>query len=305
MTQRITHQMIARTVLADVNRSADRLAQTQSKLSSGREITRPSDDPYGTGRALSLRSELEGTRQHQRNVNDALAWQTVTDVALGTITDTVQRARELTVQGASDAAGPLARENIAAEIDQLVESVKQEASSSYGGRFVLAGSATQTRPYSPGVAGDAYAGDSSPIAREIGPGVSVVVNAVASDVLGSGQAAGDNRLLDVLRDIADHLRSGTVADGDALRTTDLSRLDDNLSEILRVRAGSGAIGNRLEAAGTRLAEVEETTGKLLSETEDADFAKTMVDFSLQQNAYQAALRSGANIVQASLLDFLR
>jgi flagellar hook-associated protein 3 FlgL len=305
MTQRITHQMLARTVLIDVNRSADRLARTQSKLSSGREITRPSDDPYGTGRAMSLSSDLEATHQHQRNVSDALAWQTVTDVALGKITDTLQRARELTVQGASDAAGPLARENLAAEIDQLIESVKQEASSSYGGRFVLAGSATQTRPYSPGVAGDTYAGDASPIAREIGPGVSVVVNVIASDVLGNGQAAGDDRLLDVLRDVADHLRSGTVADGNALRTTDLSRLDDNLGELVRIRATVGATGNRLEAAGARLDEVEETTGKLLSETEDADFAKTLIDFSLQQNAYQAALRSGANIVQASLLDFLR
>ena len=34
-------------------------------------------------------------------------------------------------------------------------------------------------------------------------------------------------------------------------------------------------------------------------------AKTMVAFSMQQSVYQSALRSGANIVQSSLLDFLR
>jgi len=33
-------------------------------------------------------------------------------------------------------------------------------------------------------------------------------------------------------------------------------------------------------------------------------AKTMIDFSMQQTVYQSALRAGANIVQASLLDFL-
>jgi flagellar hook-associated protein 3 FlgL len=44
---------------------------------------------------------------------------------------------------------------------------------------------------------------------------------------------------------------------------------------------------------------------LLSETEDADMAKTLVAFSTQQAVYQSALKSGANIVQSSLLDFLR
>ena len=48
-----------------------------------------------------------------------------------------------------------------------------------------------------------------------------------------------------------------------------------------------------------------TVTEQLSSTEDADIAKTIIDFNSQQAAYQAALRAGANIVQASLMDFLR
>ena len=47
------------------------------------------------------------------------------------------------------------------------------------------------------------------------------------------------------------------------------------------------------------------TIKSLSNTEDADMAKTLIDFSTQTSAYQAALKAGANIVQTSLMDFLR
>ena len=36
------------------------------KLSSGKELTRPSDDPAAVGKALLLRSSVEGTKQHQR-----------------------------------------------------------------------------------------------------------------------------------------------------------------------------------------------------------------------------------------------
>ena len=51
--------------------------------------------------------------------------------------------------------------------------------------------------------------------------------------------------------------------------------------------------------------MEEATLGQLSETEDADIAKTLIDFNSQQAAYQAALKAGASIVQVSLMDFLR
>jgi flagellar hook-associated protein 3 FlgL len=304
MTGRITNSMISRSVLADLNDVSNRLAKTQRKLSSGKEITRPSDDPYGTSRALTMRSSLESSKQYQRNVGEAVGWQDVTDVALSKMSDTTMRVRELVIQGSSDSAGATARESIAAEIDQLVESLKQEANASYSGRYVFSGTATDVRPYAVGGA-DTFAGNTNAVAREIGPGVSVQVNVAAKDVLGDGQAAGDGLLLDTLRDVTQHLRGGTTADMDALRTGDLKSLSTNLDNLSKVRATVGATTNRLETADSRLQEVEESTTKLLSDVEDADMAKTMVDYSTQQSVYKSALQSGANIVQSSLLDFLR
>lgn len=304
MSGRITNSMISRSVLADLNEVSQRLARTQRKMSSGKELTRPSDDPYGTSRALTMRSSLESSRQYQRNVGEAIGWQDVTDVALSKMSDTVLRVRELVIQGASDSAGATARQSLAAEIDQLVESLKQEANASYSGRYVFSGTATNVRPYTVGGA-DTFAGNTNPVAREIGPGVSVQVNVVAQDILGNGQVPGDNLLLDVLRDVTQHLRGGTAADLNTLRTTDLKALATNLDDLSKVRATVGATTNRLETATARLQEVEASTTKLLSDVEDADMAKTMVDYSMQQSVYQSALQSGANIMQASLLDFLR
>jgi flagellar hook-associated protein 3 FlgL len=304
VSTRITTQMIARSVLADLNDVSNQLAKTQQRMTSGKQITRASDDPYGTSRALTLRGELGATQQYQRNVSEASAWQDVTDSALSTISDVVQRAHELTVQGASDGAGPAARVAAAQEIDQLIESVKQAANASYGGRFVFSGTATNVQPYAVGGA-DTYAGDSGVVAREIGPGVSVQVNVLGSAVIGSGQGAADGKLLNVLRDISQHLKGGSVADANALRTTDLKGLDTNLDTLSTVRATVGATTNRLSSATGRLQQVEESTTKLLSDVEDADMAKTYTDFSMQQSVYQSALKAGSNIVQQSLLDFLR
>jgi flagellar hook-associated protein 3 FlgL len=304
MSGRITNLMISRSVLTDLNDVSAQLSKTQQKMSSGKEITRPSDNPYGTSRALTLRSDLDGVQQYQRNIGEATAWQNISDAALSKINDAVQRARELTIQASTDSAGQAARNAAAQEIDQLIETVKGEANASYGGSYVFSGTAIATKPYAVG-GSDAYAGDNGTVAREIGPGVSVPVNVVGQTILGDGQASGDNKLLNVLRDITDNLRGGTAADGNALRGTDLQRLDSNLDTLTQTRATVGATTNRLEAADGRLQQVEETTSSLLSDVEDADMAKTYINFSMQQNVYQSALRAGSNIIQQSLLDFLR
>ena len=304
---RITTSMVQRNVLADLNSISERLTRTQLKAASGKEIGRPSDDPFNASRAMALRQGLEGTRQHQRNVADAMGWQDATEQALARVTDAAQRARDLLVLGGTDTADQTARDAVVAELEQLIESVKQSANSSYRGSFLFAGAETSTAPYV--TADDDYHGDDAGfdptvpgIVREIGPGVTMTINIVGHQVLGRGQAAGDDGLLDVMRDAVDHLRAG---DGASLRGTDLVRLDANLDSLLGLRAANGARTNRLEAALSRLQEVEESTVRQLSETEDADIAETLIELNSQTAAYQAALRAGASIVQSSLMDFLR
>lgn len=303
MSTRITNSMVARTVLQDLGAADRNLALTQRRASSGKQLTRPSDDPFAVNRAIQLRSELEATQQFRRNVNEGSGWTTATEAALTRVTDVVQRARELLVQGGNDSNGQVARESIATEIDQLTESLKQEANVTYEGRHVFAGTATETAPYTLG-ATDTYAGNSGSVARVIGSGVSVAINVSARELLGEGQAAADNKLLNVMRDIAEHLRGGTTADAEALRGTDLERLDKNIDNLTSTRAVVGATANRLESAGSRLDELEESSTDQLSKTEDADMAETLVKYSTQKSAYESALKAGANIVQMSLLDFL-
>jgi flagellar hook-associated protein 3 FlgL len=308
MSMRITTSMVQRNVLADLNSITEKLARSQQKASSNKEISRPSDDPFNAARAMALRQSMNGTRQHQRNVEDAMGWTDATDQALSAISTSVQSARNLLVQGGTDSADQNSRNAIAAELEQLVEAIKGDASATYRGSYVFSGAETAVRPYAAG-ADDSYHGDDAGfnpaipgIVREIGPGVTMKLNIVGHEVLGQGQAAGDGKLLDVIRDAIDHLRAG---DGAAVRGSDLTRLDQNFDNLLDVQAGNGARANRLEAALSRLGEVEETTVKQLSDTEDADIAKTIIDLNSQQAAYQAALRAGASIVQSSLMDFLR
>lgn len=298
---RITDSMRRDTILSDLETASQRLSQTQEQLASGYRINKPSDDPYATGQAISLQSDLAATKQYQSNVAEGNAWLSVTDTSLSQINNALQRARELAVQGASDSGGAVARQAAAQEINQLIDTVKQSADAAYEGRYVLGGTATGSPPYAVG-GSDAYGGDSGTVAREIGPGVSVQVNVLGSSLLGSG--GGDGKLLDVLRGILQHLTSGTTADANALRTTDLKGLDASLNTLTGLQATVGATTNRLDSATSRLSDTAISTTKLLANVEDADMAQTMTTYTTQQAALQAALQAGANILQSSLMNFL-
>jgi flagellar hook-associated protein 3 FlgL len=299
MSTRITTGMTQRNILSDLNRVSERLTRTQQKIASNREITRPSDDPFNASRALALRTSLDGAQQYQRNIQDGLGWQETAEQALGEITDAIGRVHELVLGGASDTSDPVARAAIADEIDELIGAVKQNANATYRGRHVFGGTRTDTPPYDE--VADAYQGSTAVVARQVGPGVPLEIGVLGSDFLGDGPGAADGKLLHVLRDVSAHLRAN---DGAALRA-DVARVDANLDTLLAVRAQNGARQNRLQAALSRLGEVEETTLAQLSETEDADIARTLIEFNSQQAAYQAAIAAGASIVQVSLMDFLR
>jgi flagellar hook-associated protein 3 FlgL len=296
VSARITQNMLSRSLLLDLHNVTDKLSRTQRKISSGKELTAPSDDPFAASQALMLRQNVALDQQYQRNVAEAQSWQSVTDTALSNVTDAVLRVRDLVVQGASDTLGPQGRQAIANEVTQLIDSVKSAGNSQYAGRYVFSGSATLTQPYQLG-ANDAYGGNAEVVKREIGPGVQVDLNTVGQSTFGDDTSG----LLKTLRDIVTDLNSGNTA---ALGNADLKAIDVAHDAVVNCRSVVGALSNRLDSAMSRLQQLQDASAKQLSDTEDADMAKTLVDFSTQQAVYQSALRAGANIIQPSLMDFL-
>jgi flagellar hook-associated protein 3 FlgL len=308
MIGRITTQMTAANLLANINQSMDRISNTQQELSTGKKINQPSDDPYGTSLSLELTNELGGLNDYSNNVADGTGWTQAGNASLTDITNAVQRVRELVVGAAN---GTMSKADMAAdadEVNQLIDQIKQDANTQYNGQYIFSGAATGTQPYPAGTPGtsDPYAGDNGQVTRMIGPNVSVAVNANLTGVLGTGQTtagspAGDNKLLNTLRNIADDMQSGNSS---ALSGTDLSQLDTNFNSLTGLTASLGAVTNRLQMADSRIQSLQAADQGVLSNTQDADMAKTEIDFSTQQAALTAALQAGAHIVQQSLMDFL-
>jgi flagellar hook-associated protein 3 FlgL len=290
---RITQRTLNSAVLGNLQGNLDRMQKLQEQLSSGKQIRRPSDSPANTVSALRYRADIRRSEQLQRNASDGLGWLGTADTSLTQSLQVVTGARDLLLRGINASMSPTDRAAMAAEVDVLREHMLTLANTTYLDRPIFAGAAPGTTAYN---ATGTYQGDTTPVFRTLGDGVSVQVNLDGPTIFGPAGAD----VFTVLADIADHLRTSP---GDL--SADLGQLDAAFTRIQDALATVGARYHQVEGMRDRLdaAVVQQNNG--LAEVESIDLPKTVLDLKMQEVAYQSALSASARVLQPSLVDFLR
>jgi flagellar hook-associated protein 3 FlgL len=291
---RVTERSIADRTMVNLQSNLSRLGDLQAQLSSGKQISKPSDSPSGTVAAMSYRGELRQLTQFSRNADDGKAWLTTIDSTLTGALDLVHQVQSLGVQGLNTGTrGDADRAALADQVDRLRESLLTAANTTYQGRPVFGGTTNGSVAYD---AAGTYVGDSGLVQRSVASGVKVQVDASGPATFGTGAT----QLFTLLSNIATSLRSGSSALG--------GQLDELVTTTNGMQAQLSDVGARynqlatLEQAGTDRSGVLQ---QQLSDVEDIDLPKTIMDLQLQQTAYQAALGAAARVIQPSLQQFLR
>ncbi|TME26408.1 MAG: flagellar biosynthesis protein FlgL, partial [Chloroflexi bacterium] len=127
----------------------------------------------------------------------------------------------------------------------------------------------------------------------ISPGVTLGINADAQTTF------------DPIFTAFNQLQAGLTANSSSQIQASIGALDTAMSAIVTSRAQAGAKVNRLEALQQRLSDVKVNLAGLLSNVKDVDMAEAITSFSMAQNVLQASLKAGAQVLQPSLLDYLR
>lgn len=291
---RVTQNLMTQHSLTGLQTGLSRLAQIQEQLSTGRILNRPSDSPSDTTSAMRVRSALGQQEQFARNGADALGWLNQLDNTLGTVSDRLRRVRDLALQGRNAGTSQTARDALASEVDQIREGLIGTANTQYLGRPIFGGITSGPAAYD---STGAYVGTPGAVNRVIGDGVVVDVQLAGPAVFGPDGAS----VFDELTALAAGLRAGSGADMDTAigaMTTALARVTTQLTEV-------GTRTNRVEAAMQAATDTGLTLTNRLSEIENTDLPKAMVELQMQEVAYQAALASTARVLQPSLVDFLR
>ena len=159
------------------------LADTQQQLSTGKKINRPSDDPVGSAKVLRMTEELASLQQYQRNndlVTGSLEQQ---ETILDNITNSVNRARMLTIQAGDGALSDADRKALASEIGQIKDEVFDLMNSQNAeGDYYFSGYQSESQPFvlNAGGPGNAYTYQGDSGSNEVQLSNSVKVRSSAS-----------------------------------------------------------------------------------------------------------------------------
>lgn len=284
------------------------ISKNQARLSSGRQLLSPADDPAGHAYATRLQGRIDAIAQFGRQAHDAQQVLNDNDQMLASLNATLGRAQELTLSAVNDSQGPAERTAIANEIDQLLEETVAQANTPVNGRYLLGGRETQTPPLvvTRNVQGQITnvtwnpRGVDAPIDVAINEGVTVQTNLGGRSVLGD-DAAPATFVPDVLIRIRDDLNTNNATAARA--------------ELANLQTATDALAAPTADTGRRLDLVTQTVASLgnddasvraaLSSVLDADMARTAGDLQQEEVVYQAALHATARAIQPMLLEFLQ
>ena len=322
---RVTNSMLSKSFLRDLNRNQNNLKKINNQLSSGKEISRPSDNPYKAARSMQLSSDIKAAIQYNENIKDTTNWLDTTDTALQQLEKSFQRIRELMVSAGNAAYGSDEKKAIKDEINEKVNEIAQILNTNFDGKYIFGGTKVNSKPVA--VQADGTTGNNklyysssdgtiiadpstsnememlaSGLIVEISQGVTMKYNVSSTEILEFGEGANKVNVMNLLTDITNSLDS---EDSSEVTGNLLSQMDSTISNLLKIMSEVGAKQNRMEAAATQNEDQILNLKDVLSKTEDIDFAEKTIEASVAQTVYMASLQVSARIIQPTLLDFLR
>jgi flagellar hook-associated protein 3 FlgL len=289
------------TILNQLQQGSINQSNLQTQISTGLRISQPSDDPSAYGRVLIYQTSQREVAQYAKNAATALAVSQATYAGLQSVNAVADRAGELAVLGASTL-GATSMQSYAVEVNQLIEQAVQIGNTKYNNNYLFAGTAVDNAPFTVArdpddgrITGVAYVGNSSQTSIPLSSGSQVAPS--TTGVTNQGIKTFITQLI-ALRDA---LNSG---DTSAVNATQAG-LTDSGNRIISAIAETGGVQTRIEAAQSDLQSRSATLDTLISNEDSTDITTAVVKLSQAQTAYQAALASASQVMNTSLLDYLK
>jgi flagellar hook-associated protein 3 FlgL len=300
---RVTNHMLSARVLHNLTASLQEFQKVSDQMSSGKAVSKPSDDPVAVSRIMSLKSNLTAQERYHGNMSDAENFLNTSDQALANFSDSLLRVRELMLKGGTGSLSLSDRAAISCEVDEIIDQLVEVGNTMCGSQYIFGGFTTLTKPLTRDGDVITYNGDSGQIKYELGRGVLMAVNIEGDNLCQViDTSTGETDLFNTLIEIKNNLKNNTNVED---LTGELLNKCDQLSDhILSLRAVVGAREKRIEMAKDRNEGDKIEITKVLSNMADVDLAKVAMEYSEKAYVYQAALATASQMLTLSLVDYI-
>ena len=264
-----------------LNMSQASLATSLQRLSSGLRINSAKDDAAGLAISTRMSSQVTGLNQASRNANDGISLAQTAEGGLQSITDSLQRMRELSVQASNATNTATDRAALQQEVDTLVQQINTVASqTAFNGVKLLDGTFNAQSFQIGANSGEALTINSlaSAKADALGVGTTSSFSSTTAGAVATGAIAAGGITVNGFG-IGPSVRDGLSAAGSN---------DSAISKAAAFNAVSGQTGVTAKASATTLAGIANTA--------QAAIAGDATDFIYVNNVKLGAIAAGADAV---------
>lgn len=339
---RITTSMMSGKYIKNLNKSANELYYLHDRVSTGRKFFKGSEDPVGAIRAYKLRREYRLTEMYDTNISDVDSFFTSAETNLTEISNNAESVYTSYLRGITGTMSQEDREVIAKELDNLQQSILTSLNAKVEDKYVFGGTSRDEIPFTVEKGTDSTGEEieilkfkglnvndpankdeldklvNETIYVDLGLGMTfdgdelnkdTVFNMSMSGIKFIGYGTDDgtetgipNNLYTLIGKIKEELRSSDFSMESI--SPYIAKYEEQKKQVLVNVTDIGAKTNYLDFLKLRNEDEQTSLNEKILDVEYVDSAEAIVDFSMQEYSYNAALAMGNKILQNSFIDFM-
>ncbi|MEP7099944.1 MAG: flagellin domain-containing protein [Burkholderiales bacterium] len=279
MSMSVNTNLFSLNAQRNLNKSQMSLSTSMQRLSSGLRINSAADDAAGLAISERMGAQVRGMNVAVRNANDGISLAQTADGALASVSDSLQRMRELAVQSRNSTNSDSDKESLNLEFTQLSSEIGRVlGGTTFNGKAIIGA-------------------DAGTLTFQVG------ANTTTNDSidLTTTDLTADTKITTVTS-----ASIGSASDAAAIKTV-IDNIDLAIDDVNSQRATFGAAQNRFNAVVSNLQASVENQSAAKSRITDADFASETANMSRAQILQSAgtAMVAQANQLPQSVLKLLQ
>jgi flagellar hook-associated protein 3 FlgL len=294
---RINENQLINDLLYSLGQSRQAVDALQAQISSGKLVNKPSDDPVLMQRLMLLQDQVNQNSMFQQNAGYAVNFLSSQSSALDQSVQVLTQIKGLILSAANDQ-NSADQSTYASRLDESINQLLDLANTKFGDRYVFGGRQTTNQPFlmKPDRTGVVVNpnGIDGVLQVDIGYQIKAQYNVTGAEAFSNGQIFSD------LIAIRDKMKSGT-----APSSGDIQTIDNYLNQLISTNAKAGSMINRFQLIQQQLSSESDSLKSTISTLGDTDIAAAVIQLQQKQIALNAALQTGAGIIQLSLANFLK
>ncbi len=280
------------------------VSKLQQQISSGKQLTKPSDDPIVFSQTSRLQLQIDNIDQYGRNITLASARVNQQSSTVGQAANIATRLQELVLQGANDTMSATDRQSIAIEMQNLSgQLVDLGNTTDQNGEAIFGGFRAKAPVFTPDANGRVhYSGDNGVHELQVGDGVIVQAGVDGTNTFMSVRTPGESNprsAFDIIQDAIALLNAGKSTSGSV---NEMQAMVDHFSNV-QTLAGSQLA--RLDAQKGVNDNSALTLNTTLSSLQDTNLEVAATQFQQKSLNLNASQQTFAKIANTSLFNYLK